>query len=73
MSFHLWIDECLSPELVELAVAAGHVESTCSRDRGRLGISDWELLAHVIGGNFTLVTHNARDLRGKGPERPGGL
>jgi hypothetical protein len=33
MSFRLLIDECLSPELVALAIAAGHVESTCARDR----------------------------------------
>ncbi len=29
MTFLLLNDECLSPDLVELAVAAGHVESTC--------------------------------------------
>jgi hypothetical protein len=37
MSLRLLIDECLSPDLVDLAVAAGHVESTCLRDRGLLG------------------------------------
>lgn len=36
MSFRLLIDECLSPELVDLAVEAGYVESTCARDRGLL-------------------------------------
>ncbi len=40
----LLIDECLSPELVQLAVDAGHVESTCVRDRGRLDLKDWELM-----------------------------
>jgi DNA-binding GntR family transcriptional regulator len=39
----LLIDECLSPELVQLAIDAGHVESSCVRDRGRLGLKDWEL------------------------------
>ena len=34
MSFRLLIDECLSPELVDVAVAAGYVETTCARDRG---------------------------------------
>ena len=34
----LLIDECLSPELVQLAIDAGHVESSCVRDRGRLGL-----------------------------------
>ena len=29
MSLRLPIDECLSPDLVDLAIAAGHVEPTC--------------------------------------------
>jgi hypothetical protein len=37
----LLIDECLSPELVQLAIDAGHVESTSVLDRGRLGLKDW--------------------------------
>ena len=57
------IDECLSPELVQLAIAAGHVESTCVRDRGRLGLKDWELMAYVIEEDFILVTRNAQDFR----------
>lgn len=32
MTFKLLVDECLSPELVTMAVEAGHVESTCLRD-----------------------------------------
>ncbi len=59
----LLIDECLSPELVQLAIAAGHVESTCVRDRGRLGLKDWELMAYVIEEDFILVTRNAQDFR----------
>lgn len=35
MSLRLLIDECLSPDLVDLAIDAGHVESTCLRDRGQ--------------------------------------
>jgi hypothetical protein len=73
MSHRLFIDECLSPELVDLARAAGHVESTCSRDRGMRGLPDWELITFVVTGDFTLVTHNARDFRGEGQENPGGL
>jgi hypothetical protein len=38
----LLIDECLSPELAQLAIEAGHVEATSVRDRGRLGLQDWE-------------------------------
>jgi len=73
MSFRLLIDECLSPELVDLALAAGHVESTCTRNRGLLTKKDWELMTYVVSGDFTLVTHNARDFRGAGAADPGGL
>ncbi len=69
----LLIDECLSPELVQLAVDAGHVESTCVRDRGRLGLKDWELMEYVISEDFILVTRNAQDFRGAGKTNPGGL
>ena len=72
MSFKLLIDECLSPELVDLARDAGHVESTCARDRGLLGKKDWELMVVVVSGDFTLVTHNAKDFRGAGDVNPGG-
>lgn len=73
MSFRLLIDECLSPELVDLAVEAGYVESTCARDRGLLAKKDWELTTFVVSADFTLVTHNARDFRGTGATDPGGL
>lgn len=73
MSLRFLVDECLSPELVQLAVAAGHPESTCVRDRGLQGTKDWDLMVYVIDGDFTLVTHNARDFRGEGADNPGGL
>jgi hypothetical protein len=66
------IDECLTPELVQMAIEAGHVESTCVRDRGLAGTKDWKLIEHVVAGDFTLVTHNAVDFRGGGPGHPGG-
>lgn len=69
----LLIDECLTPELVQLAIDAGHIESTCVRDRGRLGLKDWELMEYVIEEDFILVTRNAQDFRGAGPVNPGGL
>jgi predicted nuclease of predicted toxin-antitoxin system len=56
----LLIDECLSPELVQLAIDAGHIESACPRDRGRLGIKDWKLMEYVIQEDFILVTRNLR-------------
>lgn len=72
MTFRLLIDECLSPELVGLAMAAGHIESTCVRDRGWAGVKDWKLIEHAVEGDFTLVTHNSVDFRGGGPGRLGG-
>jgi Domain of unknown function (DUF5615) len=73
VTLHLLIDECLSPDLVELAIHAGHVESTCLRDRGLLGTQDWTLMKHVLAEDFTLVTVNAQDFRGADQNSPGGL
>ncbi len=73
MTYKFLIDECLSPALVGQAVDAGHVESTCVRDRGLAGTKDWRLVELVVEGDFTLVTHNSADFRGKGAEAPGGL
>lgn len=72
MSLKLLIDECLSPELVDMAVAAGHVESTCVRNRGWSGKKDWELIELVVAGDFTLVTNNSEDFRGGGQGDLGG-
>jgi Domain of unknown function (DUF5615) len=73
MSLRLLIDECLSPDLVDLAVAAGHVQTTCLRGRGLLGTQDWTLIKHVLAEDYTLVTVNAQDFRGSGQDAPGGL
>ena len=73
MPLRLLIDECLSPSLVEAAIAAGHFESTCLRDRGLAGLKDWEVTAFAIEHDFTLVTRNAFDFRGGGPSSPVGL
>lgn len=59
-----FIDECLDPELLKVAVAAGY-EATCSRDRGMLSKKDWELAQYVVNHDFVLVTHNSKDFRGK--------
>jgi hypothetical protein len=69
----LLIDECLTPELVQLAIDAGHVEATCLRNRDWLGLKDWQLMEHVLREDFILVTRNARDFRGTGEADPGGL
>jgi len=73
VKLRLLIDECLSPELVDQAIAAGHVESTCARDRGLLGMKDWDIARYAIEHDFALVTHNARDFRGPGQAAPGGV
>ena len=67
MTLRLLIDECLSPELVELAVAAGYVGSTCVRNRGWAGTKDWKLIEYAVDNDYTLVTHNSVDFRGNGP------
>jgi len=72
MSERLLIDECLSPELVSVARAAGY-EATCSRDRGLLGLQDWDLVKFVVAEDYTLVTSNAKDFRGQERGRCGGL
>jgi predicted nuclease of predicted toxin-antitoxin system len=64
VSFKLLIDECLSPTLVQLAHDAGFHESICVRDRGWSGVKDHQLMEYATDGDFTLVTHNARDFRG---------
>ena len=73
MPLKFLIDECLSPELVGVAHAAGHLETTCVRNLGRSGTKDWDLMPLVIAGDFTLVTNNSKDFRGRTPGQPGGL
>lgn len=72
MTFKFLIDECLSPTLVDVAVRAGHTESTCVRDRGLSGTKDHRLIERIVAEDFTLVTRNAIDFRGEGPANPGG-
>lgn len=72
MTFRLLIDECLSPELVDLAVEAWCSESTSVRNRGLAGTKDWQLVEFVVANDYTLVTHNSVDLRGNGPGQLGG-
>jgi hypothetical protein len=72
MTYKFLIDECLSPMLARQAVAAGYAGSTCVRDRGLAGTKDWELVRVVVEEDFTLVTHNSVDFRGKGAQEPAG-
>jgi predicted nuclease of predicted toxin-antitoxin system len=72
MTFRLLIDECLSPELAQLAIGAGHLESTCVRDRGWAGAKDWKLIEHAVANDYILVAHNSVDFRANGPGNLGG-
>ncbi len=58
-----WIDECLSPTLVGHAHTHGY-EATCTRDRGKLGARDDELLALTVAEEFVFVTNNDADFTG---------
>ena len=58
----LWIDEDLSPALVEVAHHRG-LDAACNRDRGLLGGSDVEVLRRCIDEDRTLVTNNFGDFR----------
>ncbi len=58
----LWIDEDLSPSLVDVAHAHG-LDATCNRDRGLLGSSDRDVLRRCIDEDRTLVTNNLGDFR----------
>jgi predicted nuclease of predicted toxin-antitoxin system len=54
------IDECLSPQLVQLVIDAGF-ECTCIRDRGLLGAQDRKVMELLLEEDFTLVTTNVAD------------
>jgi predicted nuclease of predicted toxin-antitoxin system len=56
----LWIDECLSPTLVERANRRGYW-ATCNRDRNLLGIADKPLHELVIDEEAVFVTNNEVD------------
>jgi hypothetical protein len=66
------IDECLSPELAQLAHREGYV-ATSVRDRGWTGLKDFEVVAKALEIDTVLVTRNASDYRGAAPDAAGGL
>jgi predicted nuclease of predicted toxin-antitoxin system len=55
----LWIDECLSPALVD--VARRRYEATCNKHRGLLRARDEVLYAVISREEWVLVTNNYRD------------
>jgi predicted nuclease of predicted toxin-antitoxin system len=58
----LWIDEDLTPRLVDPAHAHGY-EATSNRDRGLLGATDAALYEIVVDGDYVFVTNNEQDFR----------
>jgi predicted nuclease of predicted toxin-antitoxin system len=56
----LWIDECLSPTLVERANRRGYW-ATCNRDRDLLGVRDDVLHKIAIAEEAVFVTNNEAD------------
>ncbi len=58
------VDECLSPELVAVAVKAGYPESSHVVWLGKAGWKDWELKKFILEGDWTFVTRNSEDFRG---------
>jgi hypothetical protein len=56
----LWIDECLSPTLVERASRRGYW-ATCNRDRSLLGARDKALHKIVIDEEAVFITNDQAD------------
>ena len=64
------IDECLSPDLVNVALAEGYGESSHVVWLGKAGWKDWKLKSFILDGDWTFVTRNSVDFRGPA-DRPG--
>jgi hypothetical protein len=58
------IDECLSLDLVEVAINAGFPASSHVVWVGKAGWKDWELKPFILDGDWTFVTRNSADFRG---------
>lgn len=61
----LFIDECLSNELVQKAIARGYPDTSSVVYRGLAGTKDWHLVPILVADDLTLVTRNAVDFRGR--------
>jgi predicted nuclease of predicted toxin-antitoxin system len=55
------VDECLSPDLVELARARSHGESTHVTWLGLRSRKDWSIVRRAIADGYVLVTNNTTD------------
>jgi predicted nuclease of predicted toxin-antitoxin system len=55
------VDECLSPDLVAIARARGHEESTHVTWLGLRSRKDWVIVRRAIADGYVLVTNNTTD------------
>jgi predicted nuclease of predicted toxin-antitoxin system len=55
------IDECLSPELAELARARGFTESMHVTRLGLTSAKDWTITRRAVDDGFILMTNNTAD------------
>ncbi len=55
------VDECLSPELVEIARLYGHLESTHVTWLGLTSAKDWTIARWAVDEGFIFVTNNTAD------------
>ena len=55
------IDECLSPELAELAWARGFAESMHVTRLGLTSAKDWTIARRAVDDGFILMTNNTAD------------
>ena len=58
------IDECLSQKLAKIALARGHEASHIVWLK-KSGWKDWNLKAVILEGDWTFVTKNSADFRGR--------
>ena len=58
------IDECLSPDLAQLARDRGYHDSFHVTWLGKAGWKDWQLRELIIEQDWTFVTRNSVDFRG---------
>jgi len=57
------IDECLTVDLVSIAMQSGHQAHHVAHI-GKAGWKDWNIAAFATAGDFVLVTNNASDFKG---------
>jgi len=55
------VDECLSPDLVAIARARGHGESTHFTWLGLRSRKEWAIVRRAIADGYVLVTNNTTD------------